>query len=101
MKNFNSSNIGRLRLLGILEGSSLLILIFIAMPLKYFFASPFLVKVVGQIHGLLFLGFIFFALYVAIEKKWKFSTITWKVLLSCIIPFGTFYVDHKILSKLD
>ncbi len=100
MKNFFASNIGRLRLLGILEGMSFLILIFIAMPLKYFFASPFLVKVVGQLHGVLFLGFVFFTLYVAIEKKWKFSSITWKILLASIIPFGTFYVDKSILSKM-
>ncbi len=101
MKKFFYTNLGRLRLLGILEGLSLLILIFIAMPLKYFFANPFLVKVVGQIHGFLFIGFIFFALFVGIEKKWKFSVITWKVLLGSILPFGTFYVDHKILSKIE
>ncbi|MCL6219364.1 DUF3817 domain-containing protein [Zunongwangia pacifica] len=95
------SNIGRLRLIGFLEGISLLILIFLAVPLKYGFASPGLVKTMGPIHGALFLLFIFNALSVGVDQKWKFSEITWKVLIACLIPLGTFYIDKKILSQLE
>jgi integral membrane protein len=100
MKKYIFTNIGRLRLLGFLEGISLLILLFIAVPMKHIFGNPLLVKIVGQIHGILFLLFIFNTLSVGVEQNWRFRTTTWKVLLACIIPFGTFYIDHKILSKI-
>jgi len=95
------SKIGRLRLLGILEGLSLLVLLGIAVPMKYAAGNPSLVKTIGPVHGVLFLLFVFNTLSVGIEYKWKFSTTTWKVLLACIIPFGTFYVDRNILSRMQ
>lgn len=91
---------GRLRIIAILEGISLLILVFIAVPLKYAFHDPSLVKMMGTVHGSLFLLFLFNTLSVGIEQGWKFKEITWKVLLACMIPFGTFYIDYKILRKL-
>lgn len=45
--------------------------------------------------------FIFNALSTGVEQKWSFRETTWKVLLACIIPFGTFYIDYKILRKLQ
>ena len=90
---------GRLRLLGFLEGISLLILVFIAVPLKHFFGDPTLVKMVGPIHGALFLLFVLNTFSVAVEKSWRFSSETWKVLVACMVPFGTFYIDRKILRK--
>ncbi|MDF3026105.1 MAG: hypothetical protein K0S23_412 [Fluviicola sp.] len=95
------SKIGRLRLIGFLEGISLLLLLFVAMPLKYGAHLPAFSKVMGTLHGALFLLFIFNTLSVGVEQAWKFKTTTWKVLLACIIPFGTFYIDQKILSKID
>ncbi len=100
MINLFKTNIGRLRIIGFLEGVSLLILIFIAAPLKYYFDSPTLTKTVGPIHGALFLLFIFNTLSVGVQQNWKFTTTTWKVILACFIPFGTFYIDNKILSKI-
>ncbi|KAF2517823.1 DUF3817 domain-containing protein [Flavobacterium foetidum] len=100
MKNLLQTNIGRLRIIGFLEGTSLLILLFIAMPMKYIFEMPFLTRPVGTIHGALFLLFIFNAISVGVEQNWKFATTTWKVLLACIVPFGTFYIDSRILSKI-
>ena len=99
MINLFKTNLGRLRIIGFFEGISLLILIFIAEPMKYFGNNPALVKTMGPIHGALFLLFIFNALSVGVDQKWKFFETTWKVLLACIIPFGTFYIDHKILKK--
>jgi integral membrane protein len=95
------SKVGRLRLIGFLEGTSLLLLLFVAMPLKYIFHLPDFSKVMGTIHGALFLLFIFNTLSVGVEQQWKFKTTTWKVLLACIVPFGTFYIDQKILRKID
>lgn len=94
------SKIGRLRLIGFFEGISLLVLLFVAMPLKYIYGIPEWSKVMGTFHGALFLLFIFNALSVGVEYQWKFKETTWKVLLACMIPLGTFYIDQKILSKM-
>lgn len=94
------TNIGRLRIIAALEGISLLILVFIAMPLKYIFSYPNISQFVGAIHGGLFLLFVFNTLSVGVEQQWEFRKTTWKVLIACIIPFGTFYIDKKILSTI-
>lgn len=100
MTHLLKTNVGRLRIIGFLEGVSLLVLVFIAVPLKYFANYPTTVKAMGPIHGALFLLFVFNALSVGVSQQWKFTTTTWKVLLACIIPFGTFYIDHTILAKI-
>lgn len=100
MKKYFNSNIGRLRLLAFLEGISLILLVFIAVPIKYGFHNPVPVKIIGQIHGILFLLFVFNTISAGIEHKWRFMHTTWKVLLACIIPFGTFYIDAKILREI-
>ena len=100
MKKYFNTSVGRLRLLGLLEGLSLIILVFIAVPVKYLGQNPGLVKAIGPVHGVLFLLFVINTISVSISHQWKFSEVTWKVLISCLIPFGTFYVDRKILSKI-
>jgi len=92
------TSIGRLRIIGFLEGISLLLLLFIAVPLKHYAHNPVPVKTLGPVHGALFLLYIFNALNVGVEKQWTFKGTTWKVLVACLIPFGTFYIDHKILA---
>ena len=100
MKKYFNSSIGFFRLIAFLEGISLLILVFIAMPIKYGLGDPTMVKLVGQAHGILFLLFVFYAFKVGAEQEWSFKTTTWKVLLSSFIPFGTFYIDKHILRKI-
>jgi len=100
MINLFSTNIGRLRILGFLEGVSLLALIFIGIPMKHFFNYPEFNKILGPIHGAIFLLFLFNTLSVGVEQYWKFKETTWKVILACFIPFGTFYIDKKILSTI-
>jgi len=100
MKSFITTSVGRLRLIAFLEGISLLVLVFIAVPLKYLAHNPSWVKAIGPVHGILFLLFVFSTLKVGIEQQWSFRKITWKVLLACFIPFGTFYIDSAILKKL-
>lgn len=93
------TQLGRLRIISYLEGISLLTLLFIAVPLKYLGKDPSLVQAVGPVHGALFLWFILNTLSVAVEQNWKFRSTTWKVLVACLIPFGTFYVDRRFLQK--
>lgn len=101
MKKYFTTTIGRLRLLAFLEGVSLLVLVFVAVPLKYYFDNPLMSKNLGPVHGALFLLFVFNALRVGVEQQWKFKETTWKVLVACFIPFGTFYIDYKILRNIN
>jgi integral membrane protein len=100
MSTYLSSPVGRLRLLALLEGSSLLFLVFIAVPLKYIWEIPQGSQFIGPIHGALFLLFVLSTINVAIQQRWKFTKVTWKVLIACVIPFGTFYIDHTILKNI-
>ena len=95
------TDIGRLRLVGILEGISFLLLLCVAMPLKYYADMPLLNKIVGQAHGILFIAYVVLGIQVSVLKKWSFMTTTWKVLVASFIPLGTFYVDFKILKPLE
>lgn len=94
------TKVGRLRIIGFLEGVSLLILVFVAVPLKYAANDPSVTKFMGPVHGALFLLFVFNTLSLGVEQQWKFRDTTWKVLLACIIPLGTFYIDQKILKNI-
>lgn len=100
MKKYFTTTIGSLRLLALLEGVSLLLLVFVAVPLKYYFDNPSMSKNLGPIHGALFLLFVINALRVGVEQQWRFKETTWKVLVACFIPFGTFYIDYKILRNI-
>jgi integral membrane protein len=99
IKLFKTS-LGRLRIIGFVEGVSLLTLIFIAVPLKYLVGNPSVSVIMGPVHGALFLLFVFNALSIGVAKQWSFNHTTWKVLVACLIPFGTFYIDRKILAKM-
>lgn len=83
-----------LRPLALLEGISLILLLFIAMPLKYGFDWPLGVEVIGMAHGLLFIAYALALALVGLPAKWSL-----KVLVICFVaafvPFGTFYVDRK------
>lgn len=83
--------------ISILEGLSLLILLFVAMPIKYILGDPEYVKHVGMAHGLLFVGYVLFAIMTKFELDWKPKTLL-IVFVASVIPFGTFYVDKKYLS---
>lgn len=101
MTHLFKTKIGRLRIIGYLEGFSLLILLFVTMPMKYYFDNPTGSQIMGPIHGALFLLYIFNALSVGVEHQWRFKTTTWKVLVACFVPFGTFYIDWKILNSVE
>lgn len=100
MKSFLNSNIGRLRLLAILEGFSLIVLVFVSIPLKIIYGITTLSSVLGPVHGIFFLLFVMTTASVGVENKWKFKATTWKILIACIIPFGTFYINYKIIIPL-
>lgn len=92
------SPIGRFRVIAICEGISFLILLFIAMPLKYYADSPQPVKITGWIHGVLFILYMIAGLNVKITHNWSIGK-TLVAVIASLIPFGPFILDKKILSK--
>jgi integral membrane protein len=86
------------RLIAFLEGVSYILLLFIAVPIKYLNNDPQYVKLLGMPHGLLFIGYIVLAIIIGSHLKWN-SKIMRAVLLASIIPFGTFYIDKTYLKN--
>lgn len=95
MKNkFSKTPLGRFRMIALAEGISFLLLLFLAMPLKYMANFPEPVKYTGWMHGVLFILYIFALLRVAYSNKWSFWKMTLAFIVS-LIPFGTFVMDKK------
>lgn len=88
------SAIRNLRFIGIAEGISFLVLLLIAMPLKYFFGIPIAVKVVGWMHGVLFILYILVVLLAIKAMDWSFFGVI-IALAASLIPFGTFVLDKS------
>lgn len=90
-------SIRKFRQLGIIEGYSYLILLFIAMPLKYYAGFPMAVKIVGMAHGILFIFFMIYLLKAWHDAKWNVYE-SMLFFIASLIPFGTFYTD-KLVKK--
>ena len=87
-----------LRKAGIAEGISFLVLLGIAMPLKYIFHQPMAVKIFGWAHGILFIIFLVLAWEVKTDRN---KSLKWFALafLAAIIPTGTFFFDKKLKEE--
>jgi len=87
------------KIIAIAEGISFLVLLLIAMPLKYMMQIPEPVKYVGWAHGVLFVLYGVLLLQVFIVVKWSFVK-TLVAFLVSFIPFGTFWLDAKINKEI-
>lgn len=85
----------RFKWISLLEGLSFLILLGIAMPLKYVFDLPLAVTYVGWVHGLLFIIYIYAVFPTARSLKWEFGR-TFFALFASILPFGPFIFDRNL-----
>jgi integral membrane protein len=74
------------------EGVSFIVLLLIAMPLKYFAGLPIAVTIIGSAHGLLFVAFLVLSWDVKTQFKMSWNWMT-RAFVASIIPFGTFYMD--------
>ena len=84
------------RLVAFLEGVSYVLLLFIAVPIKYLLNDPTYVKLLGMPHGILFVGYII--LSVVGKNKFNWSYFEFFIISAAsLVPFGTFYVDRKYL----
>ena len=87
-------SLSTLRFLALLEGMSFLVLLGIAMPLKYFYNQPNAVRIIGMAHGILFVLYVFNLLLVHKILKWPVGK-TFGAFTAAFIPFGTFYANKK------
>jgi integral membrane protein len=98
MKSLFNTPIGRLRLLGFAEGLSWLLLLGVAMPLKYAAGEPTAVKIVGWIHGLLFIAYLLQLFRVQLLYKWPLK-MTILGVVAAFFPFGTWIYDAKLKKE--
>ena len=86
------------RTIAIAEGISFLVLLFIAMPLKYFAGFPLAVTIVGFVHGILFIAFMIMAWEVkgGLHKNFKWYLLCF---IAAILPFGTFVLDKSLKKE--
>tara|TARA_B100000963_G_scaffold52605_1_gene40630 strand:- start:261 stop:536 length:276 start_codon:yes stop_codon:yes gene_type:complete len=82
------------RIIALLEGLSYILLLFVAVPVKYYLGDPIYVKLLGMPHGILFVAYLGFAFYFKQEQNWSMKTLT-IILLGSVMPFGTVYLDNK------
>jgi len=90
------SLLGRFRIVSFIEGLSFIILLGIAMPLKYYAGMPDAVRVVGMAHGVLFIAYCFLGLQATLVYGWSFGRAL-LLFVASLIPFGTFYADYRWL----
>ncbi|MFC3559537.1 DUF3817 domain-containing protein [Pedobacter jamesrossensis] len=92
------SSLSIFRKVAVLEGISYLLLLFVAMPLKYFADMPLAVKYTGWAHGLLFVLYAALLVLAWQEQKWKFGKAV-LIFLASLLPFMPFVVDRKLKDE--
>ena len=93
------SELKKFRLIKKIEGISFIILLFIAMPMKYSFGYPMATKIVGMLHGLLVFAFIYQIIEAKKEAGFTLKETALYSILS-LIPFGSFYTDKLLAKKM-
>lgn len=86
----------RLRSVGTWEAISYLLLLGVAMPLKYIWGQPEAVRIVGMAHGVLWMAYIGLAILGQMDYKWSFKVTAW-LFIASLLPFGPFVADAKLL----
>ncbi len=88
-----------LRILGNIEGVSYLLLLGVAMPLKYAYDMPAAVKITGMAHGVLFVGYCLLLAFCLKRFNWSLKFGVY-LFIATLIPFGTFVTDRKLRDKV-
>lgn len=86
------------RKFGYIEAISLLVLLCIAMPLKYIFGMPQAVSIVGMIHGVLFIMYVFLGALMRQKLGWSYATLAFACIIASV-PFGPFIFERQMFSK--
>jgi integral membrane protein len=99
MSKTKIDSISIFKIISFLEGVSYILLLFVAVPIKYMADNATFVKALGMPHGILFVLYILMALFIRSRMKWGLWS-TLFVLVASLLPFGTFYVNRKYLDSV-
>ncbi|MFC5261687.1 DUF3817 domain-containing protein [Kribbella qitaiheensis] len=89
----------RYRIIAYIVGVMLLVLLFVAMPLKYLGDNPAAMNVVGPLHGFLYVVYLLGAFDLARRVRWSLGRMI-LVALAGTIPFLSFYAERKVTHEL-
>lgn len=92
------SSVKLFRKVAFAEGLSYILLLFIAMPLKYWAGMPLAVKYTGWAHGLLFVLYAVCLIMAWQERKWSFGKAT-LIFVASLLPFAPFIVDKRLKDE--
>ncbi|NQV51585.1 MAG: DUF3817 domain-containing protein [Flavobacteriales bacterium] len=98
MEIIQNPQLRRFLLIGRAEAISFLLLVLIAMPLKYMMDLPLMVKYVGWAHGVLFMAYMAQLIYVAVVLKWDVLKVIYGF-IAALLPFGPFIFERSISKK--
>lgn len=98
METTTDTSLRSFRWLAFAEGVSFLLILFVTMPLKYLSEMGGPNKIVGIIHGFLFIGYCLYALQLKWSRGWSITKLL-LLWLASIVPFGTFIADRKLLRE--
>ncbi len=93
-----NSLLSQLHVIGILEGTSYLLLLGVCMPLKYYADMPLPTRVVGMAHGVLFIAYCTYVVGLGLKYDWSIKVI-FLGLVASVLPFGPFVADKKLFPK--
>ena len=96
IKNILKKGIKLFKIISALEAISFIVLLCVAMPLKYIWDMPQLVQIVGMAHGVLFILYIVFTIHAWQVLQWSFKKLSVAIVCS-VVPFGPFYVERNYL----
>lgn len=95
-----SAALTRYRAMAYIVGVGLLVLVLVAMPLKYFAGDPTLVAIVGPIHGFLYIVYLIFAIDLAFRLRWPLPR-TVLVMLAGTVPFLSFVIERRVTRQVQ
>lgn len=87
-----------LRIASLAEGTSWLVLLFVAMPLKYMAGEPIWVRIVGSIHGALFIALCLLLLRCMLAREWPLSRAA-MCFIAALLPFGAFFLERSLKKE--
>lgn len=92
-----STALARFRAISLAEGISYLVLMGVAMPLKYAAGVPSAVRLVGMLHGVLFVAFVVGLAFAAKAEHWRFRSIS-IAMIAALVPFGALWLERRLRS---
>jgi integral membrane protein len=98
MTKLMQTPLGRFRLVSIVEGLSYALLVFVAMPLKYGLDLPQMVRVIGMVHGLLFITFVVTLVSAATSRQWSASR-AGLLFAASMVPLGALWIERSCSAE--